>query len=70
MITKERRDKTCYTINRDGTLEKWHLRFIKNGIAYLRKTPKEKWISYCKDFDIKDVYPFAKDAKQALKANK
>ena len=33
-----------YTINRDGTLEKWYLEAERDGMVYLRKTaiPKRK----------------------------
>ena len=34
---------TRYTLNHDGTLEKWYLEHDCGEIVYLRKTSRPKW---------------------------
>ena len=41
---------TRYTINLDGTLEKWYLEHDGGEIIYLRKTPRPKWNCGMKEF--------------------
>ena len=53
---------TRYTINLDGTLEKWYLEHDDGEIIYLRKTPRPKWNCGMKEF------PDYKTARTALKA--
>lgn len=41
---------TRYTINLDGTLEKWYLEHDGGETIYLRKTPRPKWNCGMKEF--------------------
>ena len=47
---------TRYTLNHDGTLEKWYLHHDDGEIVYLRKTPRPKWNCCMKEFPAADVY--------------
>lgn len=57
-----------YTINHDGTLEKWYLDYDDGDTLYLRKTPRPKWNCGRKEFPAAEVYPDYKTARAALKA--
>jgi hypothetical protein len=59
---------TRYTINLDGTLEKWYLEHDGGEIIYLRKTPRPKWNCGMKEFSTAEVFPDYKTARAALKA--
>lgn len=61
--------QTRYTINRDGTLEKWYLEQDNGEIIYLRKTPRPNWNCCLKEFPKSKVYPDYKSARHALKAH-
>lgn len=58
---------TRYTINRDGTLEKWYLHHDDGEIVYLRKTPRPKWNCCMKEFPAADVYETYRAARKAQK---
>lgn len=51
---------TRYTINLDGTLEKWYLEHDDGEIIYLRKTPHPKWNCGMKEFPAAKVFPTTK----------
>lgn len=57
-----------YTLNRDGTLEKWYLEHDGGETVYLRKTPRPKWNCCMKEFPAAAVYSDYKTARAALKA--
>ena len=59
---------TRYTLNHDGTLEKWYLEHDGGEIIYLRKTPRPKWNCGMKEFSAAEVFPDYKTARAALKA--
>jgi hypothetical protein len=59
---------TRYTINLDGTLEKWYLEHDGGEIIYLRKTPRPKWNCGMKEFPAAEVFPDYKTARAVLKA--
>lgn len=59
---------TRYTINLDGTLEKWYLDYDDGDTIYLRKTPRPKWNCCRKEFPAAAVYSDYKTARAALKA--
>lgn len=59
---------TRYTINRDGTLEKWYMEHDDGEIIYLRKTPHPKWNCGMKEFPAAEVFPDYKTARDAIKA--
>jgi hypothetical protein len=59
---------TRYTINLDGTLEKWYLEYDDGAIIYLRKTPRPKFNCCLKEFPAAEVFPDYKTARAALKA--
>ena len=59
---------TRYTINLDGTLEKWYLEHDGGETIYLRKTPRPKWNCGMKEFPAAEVFPDYKTARAALKA--
>lgn len=62
-------DKAAYTINNDGTLEKWYVeRPFYEGQVILRKQPRPRWHDIFRGFKPEDVYATFKDAKAALKA--
>lgn len=46
-----------YTVNRDGTIEKWYLEAEADGLIYLRKTARPKWNCCMKEFRPENVYP-------------
>ena len=48
---------TRYTINLDGTLEKWYLEHDDGEIIYLRKTPRPKWNCGMKEFPAANKTP-------------
>ena len=48
---------TRYTINLDGTLEKWYLEHDDGEIIYLRKTPRPKWNCGMKEFPARGRRP-------------
>lgn len=56
---------TRYTINLDGTLEKWYLEHDDGEIIYLRKTPRPKWNCGMKEFPAAKVFPDYKTARTA-----
>ena len=58
---------TRYTINLDGTLEKWYLEQDGGEIIYLRKTPRPKWNCCMKEFPAADVYETYRAARNAQK---
>lgn len=61
-------DKTAYTINNDGTLEKWYVeRVLYEGQVILRKQPRSKWHDTIRGFKPEDVFATAKEAKAALR---
>ena len=53
---------TRYTINLDGTLEKWYLEHDGGETIYLRKTPRPKWNCGMKEFPAAEVFPDYKTA--------
>ena len=53
---------TRYTINLDGTLEKWYLEHDGG------KTPRPKWNCGMKEFPAAEVFPDYKTARAALKS--
>lgn len=59
---------TRYTLNHDGTLEKWYLEHDGGEIIYLRKTPRPKWNCCMKEFSAAEVFPDYKTARAALKS--
>ena len=59
---------TRYTINLDGTLEKWYLEHDGGETIYLRKTPRPKWNCCMKEFPAAEVFPDYKTARAALKS--
>lgn len=59
---------TRYTINLDGTLEKWYLEYDDGVTIYLRKTPRPKFNCCLKEFPAAEVFPDYKTARAALKA--
>lgn len=59
---------TRYTINLDGTLEKWYLEHDGGEIIYLRKTPRPEWNCGMKEFPAAEVFPDCKTARAALKS--
>jgi hypothetical protein len=59
---------TRYTINLDGTLEKWYLEHDDGETIYLRKTPRPKWNCCMKEFPAAEVFPDCKTARAALKS--
>lgn len=59
---------TRYTLNHDGTLEKWYLEHDCGEIVYLRKTSRPKWNCCMKEFPAAEVFPDYKTARAALKA--
>ena len=59
---------TRYTINLDGTLEKWYLEHDGGETIYLRKTPRPKWNCGMKEFPAAEVFPDYKTARAALKS--
>lgn len=59
---------TRYTINLDGTLEKWYLEHDGGETIYLRKTPRPKWNCGMKEFPTAEVFPDYKTARAALKS--
>lgn len=59
---------TRYTLNHDGTLEKWYLEHDGGEIIYLRKTSRPKWNCCMKEFPVAEVFPDYKTARAALKA--
>lgn len=59
---------TRYTLNNDGTLEKWYLECDDGEIIYLRKTPRPKFNCCLKEFPAAEVFPDYKTARAALKA--
>lgn len=58
---------TRYTLNHDGTLEKWYLHHDDGEIVYLRKTPRPKWNCCMKEFPAADVYETYRAARKAQK---
>ncbi len=60
---------TRYTINLDGTLEKWYLEHDGGEIIYLRKTPRPKWNCGMKEFPAADVYETYRAARNAQKGH-
>lgn len=56
-----------YTLNRDGTLEKWYLEHDGGEIVYLRKTPQPKWNCCMKEFPKSQVYESYQAAIAALR---
>ena len=69
MTNKNRTAPARYTINRDGTLEKWYLEHDDGtGTIYLRKTPQPKWNCCMKEFPADQVYNDRRAAIAALKA--
>lgn len=61
-------DKRAYTINNDGTLEKWYVeRPIYEGQVILRKQPRPRWHDIVRGFKPEDVYATMKEAKAALR---
>jgi len=56
-----------YTINHDGTLEKWYLLHDGGDFVVLQKHPRPKWITYIKEFSHSDVYDSYKSARAELK---
>lgn len=58
---------TRYTLNRDGTLEKWYLEHDGGEIVYLRKTPRPRWNCCMKEFPAGEVYQDYKATRAALK---
>lgn len=56
-----------YTINRDGTIEKWYLEHDGGEIVYLRKTPRPKWNCCMKEFPAAEVYETYRAARNAQK---
>lgn len=64
-------DKVAYTINKDGTLEKWYVeRVFYEGQVILRKQARPKWHDIIRGFKPEDVFATAKEAKAALRKNK
>ncbi len=59
---------TRYTINLDGTLEKWYFEHDGGETIYLRKTPRPKWNCGMKEFPAAEVFPDYKTARAALKS--
>lgn len=57
---------TRYTLNRDGTLEKWYLEHDGGEIVYLRKTPRPRWNCCMKEFPAGEVYQDYKAARCRL----
>ena len=67
-MTKLKADKVAYTINKDGTLEKWYVeRVLYEGQVLLRKQTRPKWHDIIRGFKPEDVFATAKEAKAALK---
>lgn len=60
---------TRYTINRDGTLEKWYLEHDGGETVYLRKTPRPKWNCSMKEFPAAEVYETYRAARNAQKGH-
>ncbi len=60
---------TRYTINRDGTLEKWYLEHDGGETVYLRKTPRPKWNCGMKEFPAAEVYETYRAARNAQKGH-
>lgn len=61
-------DKVAYTINKDGTLEKWYVeRVLYEGQVILRKQPCPKWHDIIRGFKPEDVFATAKEAKAVQK---
>lgn len=60
--------QTRYTINSDGTLQKWYLDYDDGDTIILRTTPQNKWSCYRKEFPAAAVYPDHKTARAALRA--
>ena len=58
---------TRYTLNHDGTLEKWYLDYDDGDTIYLRKTPRPKWNCCRKEFPAADVYETYRAARNAQK---
>ena len=56
---------TRYTINLDGTLEKWYLEYDDGAIIYLRKTPRPKFNCCLKESPAAEVFPDYKTARAA-----
>ena len=56
-----------YTINRDGTIEKWYLEHETPELVYLRKTATPKWNCCMREFLPSTVFPSYVAAKRALK---
>lgn len=62
-MLSDRIDKTVYTKNADGTLEKWYLeKMLNDGTCFLRKLQKPKWIDVHKFYLTSTVYESRKTA--------
>lgn len=59
-----------YTINRDGTVEKWYLEKETAEGVYLRKSMRPVWHDIIKCFLPDEVYPAYQAARRASKARK
>ena len=59
-----------YTINSDGTLEKWFLEKDCGEEIALRKTPTPKFFCSMRIFPKEDVYENARTARKALRMGK
>lgn len=58
---------TRYTLNHDGTLEKWYLEHDCGEIVYLRKTSRPKWNCCLKEFPPPKYSPTTKPLVRRLK---
>lgn len=56
-----------YTLNRDGTLEKWWLEKDMGNEIALRKTPTPRWNCNLRIWPASEVYASAKAARAARK---
>ena len=62
-MLKDRIDKTVYTKNADGTVEKWYLeQIIDENTAFLRKSPRPKWIDAKAIYYLSGVHETTKEA--------
>ena len=55
-----------YTINLDGTVEKWYLEKQMLNIVFLRKTKTPKWNCCMHEFPPEAVYPSYAAARKAI----
>jgi hypothetical protein len=57
-------NEPCYTLNLDGTIEKWYCEKILENEVFVRKSKKPKWIDTTKIFPLNKVFGNRKEAKR------